>query len=142
MQFNSKTFAELTVNELYDILKARETIFLLEQNIICQDIDDKDKESLHCFLTDNDKLVAYLRAYECEEGIAIGRVLSLEHKKGLGRELLLKSMDVIKEHFNCQSIYAHAQKQAEGFYKKLGFETISGEYLEEGVVHVTMTKKI
>lgn len=142
MQFNSKIFKELSVNELYEILKAREIIFLLEQNIICQDIDDKDKESLHCFLNDGDNLVAYLRAYECEEGIAIGRVLTLEHKKGLGRELILKSVDAIKNHFNYSKIYAHAQKQAEGFYKKLGFETISDEYLEEGVVHITMVKKL
>ena len=142
MQFNSKTFAELTVNELYEILKARETIFLLEQNIVCQDIDDKDKESLHCFLSDGERIVAYLRAYECDEGIAIGRVLTLEHKKGLGKELMLGSMAIIKEHFNCSKIYAHAQKQAEGFYKKLGFETVSDEYLEEGVVHITMVKKL
>ena len=142
MEFIAKRFNELTACEIYEILKSREEIFLLEQNIVCQDIDDRDKESLHCFFCEKERVIAYLRAYNIEDGVGIGRVLTLEHKKGLGKELMLKSMDVIKEHFNCSEIYAHAQKQAEGFYKKLGFETISDEYLEEGVVHVTMMKKV
>lgn len=141
MKFIAKSFDELTSYEVYEILKSREKIFLLEQNIICQDIDDKDKESLHCFLWENERVVAYLRAYNTEDGVGIGRVLTLEHKKGIGRELMVKSMEVIEKHFNCGKIYAHAQKHAEGFYKKLGFETISDEYIEAGIVHVTMVKK-
>ncbi len=142
MEFITKEFNELTVNELYEILKSREEVFLLEQNIICQDMDDTDKKSLHCFIFDSGRVIAYLRAYCTDEGVAVGRVLTLEHKKGLGKELMVKSMDMIKKHFNCSKIYAHAQKQAEGFYKKLGFETISDEYLEAGIVHVIMVKNI
>ena len=50
MKFISKKFKELTNVELYEILKSRAEIFLLEQNIVCQDMDDRDNESLHCFL--------------------------------------------------------------------------------------------
>ena len=142
MEFVVKEFNELTVNELYEILKSREEIFLLEQNIICQDIDDTDKRSLHCFLYDGKRVASYLRAYESGEGVCIGRVLSITHKNGLGRELMIKSMEEIKRYFKCDKIFGHAQKQAEEFYKKLGFETISDEYLEEGVVHITMMKNI
>lgn len=139
MNFVSKRFSELTTVELYEILKSRTEIFLLEQRIICQDLDNKDYESLHCFFLDKDRVIAYLRAFCSEEGVVtIGRVLTLEHKKGLGSELMKKSIDAIKEQFNCQKIAVHAQKQAVGFYEKMGFLKVSDEFLEEGIPHLTM----
>ena len=62
MQFKVKRFGELTTAELYEILKSRSEIFLLEQNIVCQDMDDVDYDSLHCFLQENGRITAYLRA--------------------------------------------------------------------------------
>ena len=91
MNYVAKKFSELTLDELYEILKSRAEIFLLEQNIICQDLDDVDKESLHCFIFDNNRVIAYLRAYKSGDNeVTIGRVLTLEHKKGLGTELMKK----------------------------------------------------
>ncbi len=143
MEFKVKTFEELTADELYEILKSRTEIFLLEQNIICQDLDDMDKESLHCFFYDGKRVTAYLRAFKSgEDGVVIGRVLTLLHKKGMGSRLMEKSMNEIKNYFNVKKIYVHAQKQAEKFYEKMGFKTVSGEYLEEGVVHVTMERDV
>lgn len=141
MNFVAKTFSELSTSELYEILKSRAEIFLLEQRIICQDLDDTDYDSLHCFFTDGNRVTAYLRAFVSDEEngiVTVGRVLTLEHKKGLGTELMKNSIDEITQHFSCKKISVHAQKQAEGFYDKMGFSTISGEFLEEGVVHVTM----
>ena len=139
MEFISKTFSKLSAGELYEILKSRTEVFLLEQNIICQDMDDVDYDCLHCFLFDGKRAVACLRAFLSDEGeVTIGRVVSIEHKKGLGRELMEKSLAEIKKHFNCKKIVVHAQKQAEGYYKKMGFSTVSGEFLEEGIVHVMM----
>ena len=143
MEFFAKKFNELSVDELYEILKSRSEIFLLEQNIICQDLDDKDRESLHCFFYDGKRVIAYLRAFKPEyDSVLIGRVITLEHKKGLGTKLMQKSMEEIKAHFNPKKILVHAQTQAEKFYEKMGFATVSDEYLEEGVPHVNMEMHI
>ena len=129
MEFFAKEFSELSVYELYEILKSRAEVFLLEQNIVCQDLDDMDRSSLHCFFTDENRVVAYLRAFPVgEDSVKIGRVLTLEHGKGLGSELMKKSVAEIKNHFGVKTICVHAQKQAAGFYEKMGFETVSDEY--------------
>ncbi len=139
MEFKAKMFADLTNRELYEILKSRTEVFLLEQNIVCQDMDDVDYDCLHCFLDDGVRAVACLRAFVSGEGeVTIGRVVSIEHKKGLGRELMEKSIEAIKKTFPCEKIVVHAQTQAEGYYEKMGFKTVSGEFMEEGIVHVMM----
>ena len=143
MEFFAKEFSQLTTRELYEILKSRAQIFLLEQEIICQDLDDVDYKSLHCFMCDGERVTAYLRAYmsdEINKTVKIGRVLTLEHKKGVGSDLMRKSIDEIKKHFDCQKICVHAQKQAMGFYEKMGFCAVSDEFVEEGIAHIMMEK--
>lgn len=116
---------------------------MLEQNIICQDMDDKDRDSIHCFFANGNRVVAYLRAfYSGKDTVTIGRVLTLVHGQGLGSELMRKGIDEIKKRFTVNKICVHSQKQAENFYKKIGFNTVSGEYLEEGVVHINMEMQI
>lgn len=141
MNFYAKEFKELTTLELYEIIKSRAEIFLLEQGIVCQDLDDVDYESMHYFFTDGKRVIAYLRAFVSDKEtntVTIGRVITLEHKKGLGSELMKKSISDINERMNPSKIAVHAQKQAAGFYEKMGFIAVSGEYLEEGVIHITM----
>lgn len=141
MDLISKKFEELNTKELYEILKARAEIFSMEQNIHYQDMDNVDYESLHCFFMEDDKVIAYLRAFYQKENhdiVKIGRVLTLQHGKGIGRELLEKSLKAIKEKMKCNKISMDAQKHAEGFYKKFGFKTVSDDFLEEGIVHVVM----
>ena len=97
MEFVSKKFCELSTTELYEIIKSRTEVFLLEQNIICQDLDDIDYDSIHCFFYENKRAIAYLRAFLSDENtVTIGRVLTLEHRKGLGRQLMEKSIEEIK----------------------------------------------
>ena len=138
MNIQAKFFEELTTRQLYEIVRSRTEIFLLEQKIICQDFDGIDYKALHCFIEEEGRVAAYLRAYETEEGVKIGRVLSLTHNKGLGRRLMVEAIPVIREKFGCETIIVHAQKQAQGFYEKIGFQAVSGEYLEEGIPHITM----
>ena len=139
MTLKIKYFDELTNRELYEIVRSRIDVFLLEQKIICQDFDCVDYDSLHCFLEDDGRVVAYLRAYRLDdETVAIGRVLSLTHKAGLGSRLMRESMPEIKARFNCKKFSLHAQTQAEGFYEKCGFSTVSEIYMEDGIPHVTM----
>ncbi len=138
MNIKAKFFEELTTRQLYEIVRSRTEIFLLEQKIICQDFDGVDYEALHCFFEEAGRVVAYLRAYRTEDSVKIGRVLSLTHGTGLGRRLMEEALPIIREKFACHKVIVHAQKQAAGFYEKLGFMVTSPEYLEEGIPHITM----
>lgn len=141
MDFFAKRFDELNTKELYEILKSRSGIFVMEQNIRYQDMDDVDYKSLHCFLFDDGKIYAYLRAFYVDEScgiVKVGRVLTLHHGIGTGRKLLENSIQAIRQKMNCKKICLDAQKHAAGFYKKFGFKEVSGDFLEEGIVHVAM----
>ena len=145
MTFVSKRFDELTLVELYEILRARCEVFAVEQQIICQDMDGVDYNSLHCFLKGDGKIVAYLRAFYMDDEpktVKIGRVLTLTHGKGDGRRLMEESLKAIKEKMPCDGLCVHAQKYAAGYYGKFGFETVSDDFIEEGIVHVEMRAKI
>ena len=141
MNFYAKEFCELTTTELYEILKSRAEIFIIEQNIHYQDCDDTDYNSLHCFIEENGKIAAYLRAFYKDNDkttVKVGRVLTMRHGIGLGKELLEKSICVISNKMKCNRIYIDAQKHAVGFYEKIGFKIVTGEFLEEGIIHVGM----
>lgn len=138
-----KNFEELHTAELYEILKARAEIFIMEQNICYQDMDDIDYNSLHCFFMENGKVIAYLRAfYRDKDVVKIGRVLTLNHGNGMGKELMAQSLRAIKEKMPCKKITVDAQKHAVGFYEKFGFQVTSGDFLEEQIVHVAMELKL
>ncbi|MBE6638938.1 MAG: GNAT family N-acetyltransferase [Ruminococcaceae bacterium] len=140
MELKIKWFHELTNRELYEIVRARTEIFLLEQKIICQDFDGVDYDSLHCFLEKNGKIMAYLRAYSVENGkVKIGRVLSITHGIGLGTKLMKEALPEIQKRWQKAAIILHAQKHAQGFYERLGFSISSPVFLEEGIPHVSMT---
>ncbi len=141
MTFIAKAFHELSLNELYEILKVRSQIFIVEQNMHCQDIDGVDYRAKHFFLEENGMVLAYLRAYYTDDSksvVRIGRVLSVTHGIGWGREVMRNAITDIKKHMKCQTICLDAQTHAIGFYEKLGFITVSDEFLEEGVLHVRM----
>lgn len=136
-----KKFDELTNKELYEILKSRAAIFIIEQNINYQDLDDIDYNSLHCFYKENDKVTAYLRAFYKEDNkdiVKIGRVLTLKHNQGLGRRLLTESLPQIIKIMKPKKITMDAQKYAIGFYQKFGFQVVSDEFIEEEILHVIM----
>ncbi len=143
MKFIAKKFDALTTTELYEILKSRMEIFMLEQEIHCLDMDNVDYKSLHCFLWDGERVCAYLRAYEIGEGIVkMGRVLSLRHGEGLGRELMEKAIPAVKETFSCHKFWVDSQSHAAGFYEKLGFSMVTEQFLEEGIPHVGMERTL
>lgn len=136
-----KEFEELTGKEVYEILKARAEIFLMEQNIIYLDMDDIDYNSLHCFFMEKGKVIAYLRAFYEEDKrdlVRIGRVLSLKHGNGHGKELMVKSIPKICERMKVKRLVMDAQKYAIKFYEKFNFAVTSSEFMEEGILHVKM----
>ncbi len=139
MNLIAKKFSELTTKELYEILKSRAEIFIMEQNINYQDMDNIDYDSLHCFFMEDNRVIAYLRAFYYSDGVVkVGRVLTLKHGNGVGFALLKQSLEIIKMKMKCKKIIMNAQKHAIGFYEKFGFIKTSGEFLEEGVEHVKM----
>ena len=142
MNFISKNFSELDAREVYEILKARMKVFLLEQNIVCLDTDEVDYDAIHCFLEENGEIKAYLRAfYSSPDTVIIGRVLTLTHGVGHGKALMVKSLCSIKEKMPCKEIRLHSQTHAVKFYKKFGFYEIGEEFLEEGVPHIELKKE-
>ena len=141
MNLTAKRFEELDTKELYEILKARAEIFIMEQNMHYQDMDNVDYKSLHCFFIEENRVIAYLRAFYQEDNsdiVRIGRVLTLKRGIGIGKELMEKSIIAIKEKIDFKKIIMDAQKYAVGFYEKFGFKSISSDFLEEGVLHVVM----
>ena len=140
MTFNAANFSDLSAGQLYEILKSRMEVFMLEQQIHCLDMDNVDYRSRHCFLEDRGRVLAYLRAFYGEDrnSLQIGRVLTLHHGQGLGRELMCRTLEDLRENMPCQKLVLHSQTHAMGFYEKFGFRTVSEEFLEEGIPHVTM----
>ncbi len=141
MKLVSKPFDDLTTRELYEILKARSEVFVVEQSCVYQDIDGLDPESLHVFLEDKGRIAAYLRAFVKEPGVVqMGRVLTVRCGVGLGGMILRAGIEEIRAMFHPAKIYIDAQSYAVGFYAREGFRVTSEEFLEDGIPHVKMEK--
>lgn len=141
MKLVAKYFNELTTTELYELLKARAEIFVVEQNCVYQDLDGVDYRSLHVYYEEDGRVLAYLRAFEKEDmenTVQMGRVLSIEHGIGLGGKILKEGLQIISKKMNPKCIYIEAQCYAVGYYEKVGFEVCSDEFLEDGIPHVQM----
>ena len=136
-----KKFDELTVAELYEILKIRAEVFVVEQNCVYQDLDDVDKEAYHVYLKDNGQIVAYLRVVDKGkrlDEVSVGRVISLKRRCGVGSALMKAGIAVAKEKFHATKIKVGAQVYAKPFYEQAGFQQISEEYMEDGIPHIYM----
>ncbi|WP_026667101.1 MULTISPECIES: GNAT family N-acetyltransferase [Butyrivibrio] len=144
MELIVKHFNELSTRELYEILKTRFEIFVTEQECIYQDLDDKDQDAIHVFcINDSGRVAGCLRVFwnDKASGIAqIGRVVTLEHGKGIGREILHKGVEIATEQLGAKKIYLEAQEYAIGYYAKEGFEVVSDVFMEDGIPHVKMER--
>ena len=142
MEFVQKTFDELTNRELYEILRAREAVFVVEQNCPYFDIDGLDYASLHMFYKEEDGSVqACLRSFEKvdEPGtMQIGRLVTVARGVGLGGKILHQAVQWIRENCDASGIYLEAQQYAIGYYAKEGFQVVSDPFLEDGIPHVQM----
>lgn len=139
---HKKSFKELTVDELYELLRVRSEVFVVEQNCAYQDMDGDDQESIHLWLTSEDKTVAVARV--CPAGthmqeISIGRVVTTERGKGYGKQIMLHAIDEAIEYFGAKRIDIEAQEYAKGFYESVGFEQSSDTFMLDGIPHIKMT---
>ncbi|MBQ8195582.1 MAG: GNAT family N-acetyltransferase, partial [Oscillospiraceae bacterium] len=135
---------ELTTMELYRILRARAEIFVVEQDCVYQDLDNKDLNAWHVWYEDEDGVAAYCRvldkgvSYE-NEG-SIGRVITVKRGTGLGYKVMMEGIRIAEEKFGQTSLRISAQQYAQGFYEKCGFVRVSEPYLEDDIPHVQMVR--
>ena len=123
MEMRVKKFYELTLDELYEIIKERMEVFCVEQNIPYQDLDEDDKDAYHVFLWENGKILGYLRVYSLDEKTAkIGRVITTVRGKGYGEAVLREGIKPAFQTMGKDEIIIHAQSYWTGFYAKCGFE--------------------
>lgn len=145
MNISVKTFEELTLNELYEILQLRSEVFVVEQDCVYQDIDGKDQKAVHIFGTKEDKIVAYTRCFPPGayfQMAAIGRVVVTidQRKYGYGHEIMRSSVQVIERRYHSKEIKVSAQTHLKKFYESHGFEQAGEGYLEDGIPHIGMIK--
>ena len=139
-----KKFRELSTEEIYNILKLRSEVFVVEQNCVYQDIDEKDKKATHLFIEKNNDIIAYTRIFKkgdyYEENPSIGRVVvsKKERGKNFGKEIMLNSIEFIKKELKGRKIELSAQKYLDKFYKELEFYSEGEDYLEDGIPHQRM----
>jgi len=146
MVINIKRFNELSSEELYGILQLRSEVFVVEQDCVYQDLDDKDQKALHVLGVKKNKVVAYTRILkpgDYFEEASIGRVVvkKTERKYGFGHEIMIASIKAVREHLNKTIIHLSAQTYLRKFYNSLGFKEVGEEYLEDGIPHIEMFKK-
>jgi len=141
-----KAFQELSVDELYALLKLRSEVFVVEQNCVFLDQDDKDQKCYHLLMYSHGELVGYSRLVPAGLSyaeMAIGRVITSAsgRGKGLGRVLMELSIDYCEKFFGKGAIRLGAQTYAMGFYASLGFVADGEVYDEDGIPHIEMVKR-
>jgi ElaA protein len=141
MELYVKSFRELTADELYEILRLRAQVFVVEQNCPYQDLDGRDRSAYHVYLRDEEGIEAYLRVTDRDpehENVMIGRVIAVKRRQGLGTRIVNAGIETARERFSAGKIVVEAQTYAKGLYEKCGFIQTSEEFLEDGIPHVRM----
>lgn len=141
-----KSFQELTIDELHDLMRLRSEVFVVEQDCVYQDIDGKDRKALHVLGFYENELAAYSRCFQPGdyfEEAAIGRIVVDERfrDKGLGHQIVDASIEAIQKAYNTSRIKLSAQTYLIDFYTSHGFKATGEEYLEDGIPHIAMIKK-
>lgn len=146
IRIKTKTFNQLTTEELYDLLQLRNEVFIVEQECVYQDLDGKDQNALHVLGIKNNKIVAYTRIFKPGDYFkhtSIGRVVvsKEERQHKYGYDIMNASIIAVKERFNEIIIKLSAQTHLKKFYNSLGFKVVGEEYLEDNIPHIAMIKE-
>ncbi len=145
MDWLVRSFEQLDRRWLYRAIQARQEVFTVEQQILCQDLDDLDFVARHVLAIDGDRLAAYARILGPGTRYAepsIGRVLtSMSHRRtGLGVQLVQRCIDEILRDDPRQTIRISAQAYLQEFYGKFGFAAFGDPYIEDGIDHIAMRR--
>ena len=138
-----KKWSEISLEELYSVLRLRSEVFVVEQDCVYQDIDNKDQIAIHLLGYINKELIAYSRLFN--EGdyfkeTSFGRAIIKKEKRGqgYGDELVKESLKTIKNYYGNKKVKISAQAHLKTFYSKHAFIAKGKEYLEDGIPHVSM----
>lgn len=141
-----KSFEEITTSELYEIIKARVDVFVVEQNCPYPDLDGYDQKAIHLWAEQDNTVLAYCRIFD--RGIkynetSIGRVLTSEKGRGknLGKQLIKYAVETIENRFKTSEVRISAQDYLLKFYSDFGFQDTGKKYLEDNIPHTEMFRK-
>ena len=137
-----KDFEQLSINELYQILKIRQEVFIVEQNCNYLDADGVDHSSQHLLCYNELELVAYMRIIPkgvLYDQISFGRILVKKEfrQAGIGKEMIQRAIDMFSHN---EIILMSAQLYLKEFYTRFGFKATGEEYLEDDISHIKMIK--
>lgn len=145
MELFVRRFYELDIHDLYEIMKLRCDVFIVEQECHYEDIDGRDINAIHVYLKDNNEIVGYLRILDkgvLFKEVSIGRVIAKRRRVGIGSELLKAGLIAAKKYYNADKIKIEAQVYAKSFYERVGFKVCGAEFLEDGIPHVPMVVEL
>lgn len=141
-----KSFEEITTPELYEIIRARVDVFVVEQDCPYPDLDGYDQKAIHLWAEQDQSVLAYCRIFN--KGIkypetSIGRVLTTEKARGksLGKQLIQYAVETIENRFHTGEVRISAQDYLLRFYSGFGFEDTGKKYLEDNIPHTEMFRK-
>lgn len=140
-----KTFADLSAAELYAVMKARQEVFIVEQNCQYQDADGYDERALHLWALENDEIIAYCRIFPPNikySEASFGRVLTTRagRGRGVGKILVRCAIDIVENRFRTSAITISAQDYLLKFYGGFGFEPTEKKYFEDEIPHTEMRR--
>lgn len=144
MEWKCLHFNDLSLVELYGLMKLRQEVFVVEQDCPYVDADGKDPDGWHLFASVGPNIVACTRILPKEisydDAVSIGRVVTGASVRGkqIGKLLMQKSIEKTKELFPDQPVRISAQSYLKQFYESFGFKQYSEEYLEDGIPHIGM----
>ena len=147
LRWIQKPFDQLTVFELYDTIRLRNEVFVVEQNCVFQDADNKDQQCHHLLGYINEDLAAYARLVPAGVSystmVSIGRVITSPafRRVGAGKALMAEAIDAIYNLYGKQPIKIGAQLYLRNFYGSFGFNQTSEVYDEDGIPHIEMIKQ-
>ena len=138
-----KSFPTLTPNELYAFMRLRSEVFVVEQNCVFLDADNKDIYCHHLMLFDHKQLIAYARLVPpgiSYNEMSIGRVVTAKEarNKGAARQLMQLAVEYCRKIFGDGPIRIGAQYYLEKFYSEIGFTATGDVYDEDGIEHIEM----
>ncbi|MBT8233054.1 MAG: GNAT family N-acetyltransferase [Saprospiraceae bacterium] len=148
LTYHCLPFDQLSTHDLYNILRLRQEIFIVEQNCPYLDADGKDVDAFHILIKNEEDLIAYTRllpkGISYEDYASIGRVVNKKGNRGhgLGKKLMEYSIEKTKEHYPNSDIKISAQTYLNDFYGNLGFVKIGDSYLEDDIPHQAMILKV
>ena len=145
MELFVRRFDELDIHDLYEIMKLRCDVFIVEQECHYEDIDGRDINAIHVYLKDNNEIVGYLRILDkgvVFKEVSIGRVIAKRRRVGIGSELLKAGLKAAKKYYNADKIKIEDQVYAKSFYERVGFKVCGAEFLEDGIPHVPMVVEL